>query len=113
MFDREWMPPDFNAIHQQLCALYPGRVRQFLGVFNATLRQDLATLSNARLLVGPHGAGLAAMVFLPPTGQVLEIRDESHSEPYSCFEEMVKHLMRLWPPIAAYHFSELPMDTPS
>ena len=39
-----------------------------------TLNEDLALLSETKLLVGPHGAGLAAMMFLPMPAQVLEFR---------------------------------------
>lgn len=41
---------------------------------NHSLREQIAMVRHAEVLAGPHGAGLANMLFLPPGGKVLEVR---------------------------------------
>ena len=56
---------------------------------NLTLRQQIIAFSEADLIIGAHGAGLAAnAIFCPDYGNVIEIRSESHTHdfaaPYVC-----------------------------
>lgn len=41
-----------------------------------TVAQQIALLSQAVAVIGLHGAGLTNMLFMPPGGQVLELRNE-------------------------------------
>eukprot|EP01012_Entosiphon_sulcatum_P008608 TRINITY_DN14723_c0_g1_i1.p1 TRINITY_DN14723_c0_g1~~TRINITY_DN14723_c0_g1_i1.p1 ORF type:complete len:480 (-),score=64.14 TRINITY_DN14723_c0_g1_i1:776-2215(-) len=74
----------FHALQEK----YGSRVRFFTGVFAETLQEDLQLLRRARLLLGPHGAGLAAMLFLPKDASVFEIRPKSYLR--DCFERQAR-----------------------
>eukprot|EP00996_Jenningsia_fusiforme_P003300 NODE_409_length_2287_cov_35.605898_g376_i0.p1 GENE.NODE_409_length_2287_cov_35.605898_g376_i0~~NODE_409_length_2287_cov_35.605898_g376_i0.p1 ORF type:complete len:537 (-),score=47.54 NODE_409_length_2287_cov_35.605898_g376_i0:539-2149(-) len=63
-------------------------VVEFLGVWPRSPREDLKLLARGKVLLGPHGAGLAAMVFLPKDAGVIELRPKVRTEPRSCFEFM-------------------------
>lgn len=51
-------------------------------------------LARASVLVGPHGAGLAALLFLPAGGSALELRqDHRHAGSRPCPAQPVLHLL--------------------
>ena len=63
-------------------------VRFWYGVWPTDLSGTAGPLAQASIFVGPHGAGLAAMLFLPPDAHVLELRQDWHNDQYSCFQTM-------------------------
>eukprot|EP00668_Euglena_longa_P014738 GGOE01018755.1.p1 GENE.GGOE01018755.1~~GGOE01018755.1.p1 ORF type:complete len:556 (-),score=119.46 GGOE01018755.1:116-1783(-) len=63
-------------------------VRFWYGIWPSRIQETAGPLAQASVLVGPHGAGLAAMLFLPPTGSVLELRQDHRHDPNSCFQAM-------------------------
>lgn len=57
------------------------QVEEFWG--NLTMKETAHLLGNARLFIGPHGSGMANMLFLPDKASVLEIRPKDYVN--SCF----------------------------
>jgi hypothetical protein len=47
---------------------------------NFPLQEEFETFANAKVVVGPHGAGLASCLFCPPNASVLEIYPQYHHE---------------------------------
>eukprot|EP00668_Euglena_longa_P030183 GGOE01037606.1.p1 GENE.GGOE01037606.1~~GGOE01037606.1.p1 ORF type:complete len:452 (+),score=95.43 GGOE01037606.1:109-1356(+) len=76
---------EHDALYAEMQRVYGREVVQvFHGLYPDRFQGTLRLLQQARLLVGPHGAGLTATVFLPPTAAVLEIRPTRYPNP--CYE---------------------------
>lgn len=76
---------DTELLEQALVDRYgPLRVTVFNGT--QTLAEAVLIFSRATLLVGPHGAGLANMIFCPPGAAILEILPDQYQN--GCFKDL-------------------------
>lgn len=53
-----------------------------------TFQEQAATFASARIVVAPHGAGLANLIFATPGGQLIELFHPEH--PNLCYERLAK-----------------------
>ena len=58
---------------------------------NYSLRKQVALLSDTSCLIGLHGAGLTNMLFMPPKGTVIEIRNQGDQH-NNCYFSMASEL---------------------
>jgi capsular polysaccharide biosynthesis protein len=56
-----------------------------------TFQEQVAMMSETRVLIGLHGAGLANMLFMPPAGKVLELRNAGDKQ-NNCFFSLASDL---------------------
>ena len=61
-----------------------------------TFEEQVALMRRTRTLIGTHGAGLTNMLFMPPGGQILEIRaaGDAHNNCYFTMASALDHTYR-------------------
>eukprot|EP00667_Euglena_gracilis_P009336 EG_transcript_9475 len=78
-----------QQLYEALAAAFsPDLVRYWYGIWPSRLAATAGPLARASVLVGPHGAGLAALLFLPAGGSALELRQDHRHDPHSCFQAL-------------------------
>jgi len=78
--------PRLRKINQVLCEELPLHGFTVADFSTLSWHEQVKTVSNARVLVGIHGAGLTNLVFMPQGGQVLELTNGEWW--YSCYRRM-------------------------
>eukprot|EP00668_Euglena_longa_P014322 GGOE01018305.1.p1 GENE.GGOE01018305.1~~GGOE01018305.1.p1 ORF type:complete len:413 (+),score=52.78 GGOE01018305.1:34-1272(+) len=64
-----------ELLHELRVVYGPGLVHRIEGLHPGNVNSTLAVLAQTRVLIGPHGAGLTMLMFLPPKGSaVVELR---------------------------------------
>uniref|UniRef100_A0A7S1IQF2 Glycosyltransferase 61 catalytic domain-containing protein n=1 Tax=Eutreptiella gymnastica TaxID=73025 RepID=A0A7S1IQF2_9EUGL len=78
-----------QELYTALVDMYSADIVHFwTGIYPYAFRDSITLLSQGVLFLGPHGAGLAAQVFLGTNATVIEFRPRARSERASCFELM-------------------------
>lgn len=70
------------------CMESVGRVRLFEHLHMLTMKEQIGIVSSARGLLGPHGAGLTHVIFLPRGSPLIEVSD------YVALGRSVAHIYR-------------------